>query len=218
MNLEDWGRKVSLEEFLAIEALSSDRVEYIGGSIFTRKIENTNHARISGNLQSALLRDARERRYDIFAGTAKIITPRGDHIIPDIVVTSDPRDIDDTDPAAEAIIRYPWLVLEITSPQTLDRDTVLKAAAYQGMPEIAYCVTVASDRRMLYVGGRNDKGYFRRSAGDLGDRIVLPAIAESDINIDTIYSRHHSPVDGSDGADSTRLGCLKSDLPSLTPL
>ena len=48
-------------------------------------------------------------------------------------------------------------------------------------------VTVASDRRWLYVGARNDKGFFRRLVGNPGDQIMLPAIAEGGIDIDTVY-------------------------------
>ena len=195
MNTEDCGRRVSRQEFLAIEASSAERAEYIGGSIFTRKIESKNHGRILGNLQSALLREARNRHSDLYAGTAKLITPRGDHIIAYMVATCDPRDVDDADPLAESVVRHPWLVIEITSPQTSDRDLVSKAAAYQRFPRITHFVTVASHRRMLYVGVRNYHGSFRRLVGDLGDRIVLPGIAENGIDIIAIYRDTTVPLE-----------------------
>ena len=82
-------------------------------------------------------------------------------------MTSDPRDVDDSDPSAEALIRHPWLVLEITSPQTLDRDTISKAAAYQSMPEIAYPSPSRQTDECCTSAGATTRGIFV-------DKLVIP--------------------------------------------
>ncbi len=127
-------RRLSLDEFLEIDAGSDERLEYRGGFIVAQATPPKNHARIAGNLAMHLGPLARVSGSDFFAGDAKVVMPDGSRVIPDFVVTCDPRDRDAPDERGEAIVRHPWLVVEILSPATAADDTTQKLDLYESIP------------------------------------------------------------------------------------
>ena len=127
-------RRLTFEEYLKLEAVSTERLEYRAGRAVALAVPTKNHARIAGNLVMALGPLVRARRCDFFSDDAKIIAPNGDRTIPDFVVTCDPRDREVVDDRGEATLRHPWLVIEILSPATAADDTTDKLTRINRFP------------------------------------------------------------------------------------
>ena len=182
---EQTSRRLTVAEYLALEALSPDRLEYRDGFAVALAAPNKNHGRIAGNLVGSLERIVRSRGCDYFAGDAKVVTQSGDRLIPDFVVTCDERDIANGDEVGEAIIRHPWLVIEILSPSTASDDTTYKLDAYQSVPELTHYAVIDSRRRAIRVYERDADGAFT-TRGPI-ERLILPGLADRGLSIDDVY-------------------------------
>lgn len=178
-------RRLTVQEYLDLEAVSSDRLEYRGGYAVALATPTGNHGRIATNLLVSLAPLVRARGCDLFAGDAKVITPSGDHLIPDFVVTCDPRDKAVLDGSGEAIIRHPWLIAEILSPSTAEDDMSQKLDSYQSITELSYYVLVDSRRCSIRLYTRIEDGSFA-SRGPL-DELRLPNLIERGVSIEDVY-------------------------------
>jgi len=178
-------RRLSLAEYLALEAVSPDRLEYRDGFAVALAAPNKNRGRIAGNLVTSLGPIVRGHGCDYFAGDAKVIVPSGDRLIPDFVVTCDERDVAGGDEVGEAVVRYPWLVIEILSPSSAGDDTTYKLDAYQSVPQLTHYVVIDSRRRAMRMYERETSGGFT-SRGPV-ERIALPGIAEHRLLLEDVY-------------------------------
>ncbi|GAC1442154.1 MAG: Uma2 family endonuclease [Vulcanimicrobiaceae bacterium] len=178
-------RRLTLDEYLALESISTERLEFRDGLVVALALPTKNHARIAGNLTTSLGAMARRNGCDYFVGDAEVQTPAGDRVIPDFVVTCDPRDLDQSGEAGEALVRHPWLVVEILSPATAADDTTYKLDAYQSIVALTHYVAIDSRRRAIRVYAKNDAGRFE-SDGPV-DRLTLPTLAASGLSLDDIY-------------------------------
>ncbi len=184
--MEDPGaRRLTLEQYFALEAIAPDRLEFRDGFAIALALPTKNHARIAGNLTTDIGPIVRARGCDYFSGDAKIVTPGGDRLIPDFLVTCDERDLRDGDERGEAVVRHPWLVIEILSPASAADDTTYKLDAYQTIPELMQYVVIDSRRRAIRVYERNANGRFE-SVG-LVDRLVVSNAIERGLTLENIY-------------------------------
>ncbi len=177
-------RRLSLDEYFALVSTSPDRLEYRDGRAVALAAPSKNHARIAGNLTLAFGALARVHGCDYFVGDAKLLSPSGDRVIPDFVVTCDDRDRD-ADDGGEAIVRHPWLVVEILSPATAADDTTYKFDIYRSVVELTHYVVIDSRRRAIRTYVRNAGGRFE--IVDPLDVLTLPLLAERGLSLDEIY-------------------------------
>jgi len=184
-------RRLTLDEYLALEAVSPDRLEYRDGFAVALAVPAKNHARIAGNLAMSLGPLIRGQGCDFFAGDAKVLTPNGDRAIPDFVVTCDPRDRDANHDRGEALVRHPRLVIEILSPATATDDTTDKLDAYQSIPELTHYVVIDSRRRAIRLYERMSDGSFA-TRGPLA-KLMLPNITDREISIQERLPRYDRP-------------------------
>jgi Uma2 family endonuclease len=94
MDLPD--RRLSPTEYLALEAVFPDRLEYRDGLAVALALPTKNHA--LGTLAVTLGVKARANGCRFFGENAKVVTPVGDRLVPDFVVTCDTRAIEKTAP------------------------------------------------------------------------------------------------------------------------
>ena len=185
MELPNARRRLSLDEYLALEAVTPDRLEYREGCAVALAAPNKNHGRISRALTLNFGPVILSRGCDFYVGDAKVLTPAGDRVLPDFVVTCDERDIAGGDEVGEAVVRHPWLVIEILSPSTAADDTTYKLDAYQSIAELTHYVVIDSRRRAVRVYERDAKGAFTSQVH--ADRLVLPGLADVGLPLDLIY-------------------------------
>lgn len=178
------GRRLSPAEYLALEAVSPDRLEYRDGLAVALTLPAKNHALITGTLAVTTGVKARAKGCRFFGENAKVVTPAGDRLIPDFIVTatrvtartaptSAPRMWSATPGSSSRCSRRP--------PQ---RTTSLRNFPIPYVPELTHFVAIDSRRRAVYLGTRRDDGIFPLVPVD---RLMLPTLGEHGLTSDEIY-------------------------------
>ena len=177
-------RKISEAEYLVLDATVPERLEFRDGYAVALAVPTKNHGRIAGNLVLAFGENARARGCDFFSGDAKILTARGDRLIPDFLITGDERDRDRPDDRGETIIRHPWLVIEILSPATAADDLTGKLDAYRSLESLTHYVVIDSRVRLVHAYERLADGRFA-TRGTI-DELSIPSFGSS-VSLQAIY-------------------------------
>jgi len=104
------------------------------------------------------------------------IEPEGVYYLPDVMLTCDPRDLQD-----RKIKRHPQLVVEILSEGSVQRDRDEKFRAYLRLPSLRHFLLVAQDQIRVEVFAKlNDSRGWRFDYVDrLDDVIPLAEIGVS---------------------------------------
>ncbi|HEV3158035.1 MAG TPA: Uma2 family endonuclease [Candidatus Baltobacteraceae bacterium] len=191
-HLELPDHRLTLEEYLKLEAISTEPLEYIDGFASVRTRPSKGHEKIAGNLIMTLGPIVRSNGCDFFANGAKVITKIGYRTIPDFVVTCDKRDLDQPDDD-EAIIEHPWLVIEILSPSTMADDNNRKLFGYQSIEELTHYVLIDSRLRSMRLYERLPDGNFLTPPAPL-ERLILPTLGEHGVSIDEVYRNTKVPL------------------------
>ena len=153
--------RVALAEFLAWEEAQPVRHERIGGAVFAMTGGTLGHNRITLNVYSALRRLLQGTDGEAFAMDARVVTPRGDVMYPDVVVARGARRDSDKE------IRDPVVVVEVLSGSTEERDHGFKRWAYATIPSLKHYVLIAQDRAEAEVSsgdGEVWRSLYRRDA------------------------------------------------------
>lgn len=176
---------MTLDQYLTFEAASPVAHEYRDGCAVALAVPSRNHARIAMNLSVLLGAAARAAGCDAYAGDVKVVTARGERLIPDFVVTCDGRDMGLAGESGEAVIAHPWLVVEILSPTSVADDLSVKMDAYMTIADVRTYLVVDSRRRALRAYERMSDGKFSVNASmtALSLRPRLPC----DLTIEEIY-------------------------------
>jgi Uma2 family endonuclease len=176
-------RRLTLEEYEKLEALSLQPLEYRYGYAVELPTPTRWHADIAHNLVATLGPLVRAHGYHYAAGYAKVQSRAGDRTIPDFVVTCDARDL--ARPGdRENVFRHPCLIVEILSPATEAADRGEKLDIYETIPELTHYVLIDSRRKNITVYERSENGLMRHRAAV--QTLVLP-IAPEGLSIDAIY-------------------------------
>lgn len=146
------------EAYLAMEARSPVRHEYIAGQIYAMTGVTRRHNTIAGNLYIALRQHLAGKPCDTFLGEVKLAIERVQaYYYPDIMVTCRPEETPRDDTAR--VVGDAVLVVEILSPSTEGIDRREKSRNYRMLDGLKEYVLVSQDRQRVEV--------YRRE-GDIG--------------------------------------------------
>lgn len=133
-------RFVTLDEYLAREAKSETRNEYVDGFVYPMADTTFEHGVIIGNLHFGLVPAARRRGCQALTAGIKVQVEAANAVYyPDLVVTWAGQ------PPKTVILREPVLVIEVLSPDTETMDRREKLRHYKLVPSIAEIVLVSQD-------------------------------------------------------------------------
>lgn len=143
------------EDYLAGEALSPIRHEYVAGEVFAMAGATEEHATIAGNLFALLHAQVRGGPCRVYIADMKLHVAAADAFFyPDVLVTCDARD------AAEPLAkRHPSLICEVLSESTEAYDRGGKFAAYRTIESLSEYLLIDSRRRGLEVFRRQPDGW-----------------------------------------------------------
>jgi Uma2 family endonuclease len=130
---------VAVEDYLASEETSEIRHEYLGGLVYAMAGETTAHNQISQNLLINIRQHLRDGRCKTYISDIRVnFQIRGDEYFyyPDIVVTCDKRD------THERFVRFPKLIIEVSSPSTERIDRREKFFAYTSIETLEEYVLI----------------------------------------------------------------------------
>ena len=166
-------RQMSVEEFLDFVEDNEDRYEYIDGEAYPMTGGKLNHfviiTNIVGKIGSLLAGS------DCLVLTSGMLVKAGETrlVAPDVsVVCGEPETEADT-----RILLNPILVVEVTSPSSIDYDRVSKREYYGDAPSIQAYLVVDQHRVLVELYTRSETGWHLQSFQDQDAEAPLEALA-----------------------------------------
>ena len=132
-------KPLSEDDYLAFEAASALKHEFVGARVYAMAGASANHNRIAGNLYAKLLGSA-PSDCQVFISDMKLRADAGaSYYYPDVMAACDPQD---HDPYFRA---NPCLLVEVLSPATEAIDRREKLIAYQKLSSLREYLIMAQD-------------------------------------------------------------------------
>lgn len=142
-------------EYLAYEAASEVRHEYVGDWVVSMAGVSPQHDYINQNLTEELGPELRKKGCRSFSGQMRVKTPSKMRAYPDLsIVCGEPDFVDDKGKA----LANPSVVIEILSPSTADFDRGAKFDHYCSIPEFTEYVLIWQDEKRIEIRRRQPDG------------------------------------------------------------
>ena len=139
--------RISPEEYLLIEAKSTEKHEYRNGEIILMTGGTTNHNKLAGKIYARLLLALEDQDYEVYMGDVRLwIEKFRLYTYPDVMIVQG-------QPVYEGkgttTITNPCLIVEVLSKSTQDYDQNEKFEAYRSLPEFKEYILI--DQYQYYV-------------------------------------------------------------------
>lgn len=182
-------RRVSLEDYLEIEASSQEKHELHHGQVYAMGGASARHNLIVANLVAELRARLREGPCLVFPSDLRVEVEAGAHYVyPDAtVVCDDPRFSEAARGPRQDILTNPTLIVEVLSDSTEAYDRGAKFAAYRSIPSLREVLLVAQDRVAVEHHARQPDGqWLTVYVDDLEDVVPLPAVG-CEVAVEEVY-------------------------------
>lgn len=154
--------QVSETEYLALEAQSPIKHEYVAGGIYAMTGASLRHNVITLNIAALLRAHLRGSPCRTFMSDAKLrVAKLNSYYYPDVMVTCDTHHQNVT--PADTVIETPRLVVEILSTSTEATDRREKLLAYRSLPSLLEYMLVSQNEASIEI---------HRRQGDIGWQII----------------------------------------------
>jgi Uma2 family endonuclease len=180
-------RRLSPEEYLALERRSEEKHEYLDGEMFAMTGASRRHNLIALNIAASLHSQLADRPCEPYMGDMRIrVAATGLYTYPDVVVVcGEPQLADDS---FDTLLN-PTLIVEVISPSTEGYDRGKKFAHYRTIESLAEIVLVSQERVEVERYSRQPEGgWLLLEANRLEDRLPLPSIG-CELSLAAIYKR-----------------------------
>ncbi|MBX3273013.1 MAG: Uma2 family endonuclease [Sandaracinaceae bacterium] len=140
-------RRVSLEEYVALDRTSEARWEYVDGEAFAMAGASPEHNLVVGNVAAALRLALRDTGCLALSEGQKVATPRtrAYHHPDALVICGEPR----YDPHDDYAVLNPSLIVEVLSPSTADYDRGGKLVHYRTLESLSDYLLVSVEERVI---------------------------------------------------------------------
>ncbi len=148
---------VSIEDYLAGEAISDVKHEFIGGLVFGMDGFSNLHSTITVNGSMCLHSQVRGRKFQAFNSSTKVRIEFPDHTrfyYPDAMVVCHPN------PCTDHFQDQPVVVIEVLSDSTLRTDLGEKRDAYLMLPSLKVLIFVEPEKPSVSLHRRKSGGGF----------------------------------------------------------
>jgi Uma2 family endonuclease len=184
---------VSYEEYLALEARSETKHEYVRGEVVAMAGGTPEHAALAMAMGIALGSALRGRPCRVYSSDLRVRVPETDlATYPDLAVVCGRLETapDDADAATN-----PTLIVEVLSDRTESHDRGAKFAHYRRLPSLREYVLVSQSEPRIEVYRRNAEGRFELFESTAGQTFELASLGLA-LEVDTIYE---NPLESSPG-------------------
>ena len=165
--------KWTLGEFLSFEETAKVKHQLVAGRIYNMAGGTGRHSRIAVNTTVELQLRSRSRGCGVFNSDLLVRIDEHNAVYPDIsVVSGDDRYSDDR----ELALLNPILVIEVTSPSSMEDDRGWKLDLYKSLPSLRACLIIDQQRIFAELHTRADDGWLLQTFDSLNDRIPLAAL------------------------------------------
>jgi Uma2 family endonuclease len=147
---------MSYPEYLALEAASPGKHEYLDGEVFAMAGGSVTHGALAGAVITALCNALRDRACRVLTSDVRVRSKAtGLATYPDVTVVCQKIEVDDDD--AHGVLD-PTVIVEVLSDSTEGYDRGAKAAHYRRIPSLREYVLVAQGEPLIEVYRRNERG------------------------------------------------------------
>ena len=172
---------LSVEEYVALEAATGVKHEYVLGQVYALAGASENHNRIAVNVLAALLPAARASGCRVVGSDQKLQPGDDLYYYPDVQVLCDPTD---DDPLTK---RRPCVVVEVSSERTEAIDRREKLLVYRGISSLLVYLIVAHDRREVTVHFRDAASTWETHQAQGADSVPIGCLGGYELSLDSIY-------------------------------
>ncbi len=169
-------RRLSPDEYLAMERASDRRHEYLDGFVTAMAGGSSNHSLITTNTLTALKNGLAGRTCRVFNSDMRVGLPKrgGGYFYPDIAVTCDRPEMEDSH---QDVLLNPLLIVEVLSPSTEAYDRGVKFKKYRTIPTLKVFALIWQDQPFVEVHERKDFNRWETTFAELMESsIQLPVL------------------------------------------
>lgn len=164
---------LSEADYLAQEAASPLRHEYVAGAAYAMTGGSLRHNIIAGNLFALLRAHLRGTPCRVFMSDAKLhVAQQHAYYYPDVMVACELPTLN----GSELVVDAPVLVVEVTSPSSEGTDRREKLWAYRTLPSLKDYVLIAQDRAEIEIHTRLGDTAWEITSLVPGDPVVLTSV------------------------------------------
>jgi Uma2 family endonuclease len=184
------GIHFSFAEYLAFEASSNVKHEYLDGQIYAMAGGTPNHAALAAAVIGLLFPQLRNGPCRALDADLRIrVGATGLATYPDVTVVCGARELDSEDHYA---VTNPTLIVEVLSPSTEAYDRGDKFDHYKMLPSLRQYVLVSHDERKIDVWARGSEDVWTRTVAGDGDRADLSSVGAS-LDVRELYTAAAEP-------------------------
>lgn len=163
-------QQLTVEQYLAFDEASDIQHEFIDGELIPMPGGSGPHNLIAASATTVLGVALRDRECYVFASQMRVEIDDRKYLFPDVsVVCGEPVYGDDN----KVILLNPTVVVEVTSPSSIERDRVTKLELYGAVPSIQGYLILDQERVFAQWYTRADGGWHLGQFSNLSDVIEL---------------------------------------------
>lgn len=187
--------RYTFREYLAHEAASNTKHEYLDGQIYAMAGGTPEHSALIASVTTHLSNAVRGGRCRVHMSDLRIrVRETGLATYPDVTVVCGPweRDADD----ANTVVN-PSVIVEVLSPSTEAYDRGEKLEHYRRIPSLRACLLVAHDRREIEVWSREDGEPWARALATPGATVAIAALGatlDATLDVSAVYDDAREPA------------------------
>ena len=176
--------QVTYTEYLAMEADSEVRLEFVDGQVYAMAGGTPEHARLAVEIAAELRAALKPKGCLVYSSDLKLrIDATNRSTYADVVVVCGPERFSDADPNA---VTNPTIIVEVLSPSTEAADRGEKWRHYQRLASLQEYVLVSPGEPYVEVFHREGDGWRLRTSV-AGETVELRSQGVS-ISVDAIYA------------------------------
>ncbi len=171
-------------DYLALEASSNVKHEYLGGQIYAMAGGTPEHAALAAAVIGLLFPQLRRKPCRIHDADLRVRVPKTSlATYPDVTIVCGPSE---RDPDDQNAVTNPTLIVEVLSQSTEDYDRGDKFEHYKSLPSLSEYVLVSHRERLIEVFARDRAGIWTCSAAGRGEVARLRSIGAR-LDVDQLY-------------------------------
>jgi len=176
-------RPMTVEEYIEFEERSEIRHEFINGNLIPMPGATDDHNEICFNVTSNLKKMLGKLGFRIYSeGVKSQITSERDYTYPDVMVTNDPRDLEE-----RYIKKYPSVIFEVMSKNSRIEDSADKFIRYKNIESLQNYILVDSEKIFVEVRIKLENGEWEASTYLQSDeRFSIPALGV-ELELSAVY-------------------------------
>jgi Uma2 family endonuclease len=181
----------SYAEYLAFEASSNVKHEYLEGQIYAMAGGTPDHAALAAAVIGLLFPQLRGGTCRALDSDLRVrVRATGLATYPDVTVVCGPRELDPDDPHA---VTNPTLIVEVSSPSTEEYDRSDKFEHYKQLPSLKQYVIVSHREHNVTVWSRNTGETWTSAIAQDGRSAELSSVS-ANIDVRELYASAAEPT------------------------